>query len=239
MQIRYEINSRLFARIPGSPIAYWGSLSIFAAFTNKPLSMFVDCKSGIMAGNEKFIVHWHEPSFQTIKFNCSSYKDMGTYRWFPLNSGGDFRKWFGNLDKVIDLWNDGENIKNNSKNFRLRDKNLYFKPGITWGRISSSKIAFRSVKEGTLFGDAGPVGFIDQDKPYILSFLASKVAGTLLEFINPTLNYQVGDIMRLPLAPSHDKKAIVAKICEENISASARDWDSFETSWDFKKHPLV
>ena len=239
MQLRYEINSNMFSKIPGYPFAYWGSASIFKAFENKQLSSLVDCKSGIMTGDEKFIHFWFEPSINTIKFDCDSSNQMLNYKWFPLNSGGEFRKWYGNLDKVVDLFNDGEDIKKYSKNFRLRDKKYYFQDGITWGRITSSRIAFRTVKEGTLFGDAGPVGFISNKKMYVLSFLSSKVVGTFLSFINPTMNFQVGDVMRLPIYFKNDYQEPINAFCSNNIDISKQDWDSFETSWDFKKHPLI
>lgn len=239
MQVRYEINETMFSNIPGNPIAYWGNDAVFAAFRNNLLSDYVDCKSGIMTGNERFIEYWFEPSLTRIKFNCVSSLDMKGYKWFPLNSGGNFRKWYGNLEKVVDLENNGENIQKHSKNYRLRDSSYYFKNGITWGRITSAKIAFRTVKEGTLFGDAGPIGFVDDKKDYVLPFLTTKVVCKLLEFINPTLNFQVGDVMRLPLLVSIEDEENIKKLSKTNINISKSDWDSFETSWDFKKHPLI
>lgn len=238
-QIKYEMNPNNFSKIPGSPIAYWVSKNIIAAFDFFQLSNYVDCKSGIMTGDEKFIEFWFEPSIKKINFDCKRDLDMNGYKWFPLNSGGNFRRWYGNLEKVVDLENNGENIKKTSKNYRLRDPQYYFRPGITWGRITSSKIAFRIVKDGTLFGDAGPIGFIDNEIEYVLSFLSSKIVDALLEFINPTLNYQVGDIMRLPLCINEVYKPMVNAVCLDNINLSKKDWDSFETSWDFKRHPLI
>lgn len=239
MQIRYEIKSIRFLDIPGSPFAYWGSRSVFSAFRHNQLSHYLDCKSGIMTGDEKFLEFWFEPSVNSIKFDCGCALDMTGYKWFPINSGGDFRKWYGNLYKVVDLWNCGEDIKKQSKNYRLRDPLYYFKIGVTWGRISSAKIAFRIVKEGTLFGDAGPIGIIEDKRNYVLSFLSTNVVSILLEFINPTLNFQVGDVMRLPLLLSESYEKEIEDLAVSNLSASKKDWDSFETSWDFKKHPLI
>lgn len=234
----YESSQENFSKIPGSPIAYWVSKDILKTFKNKELSEFSKCKSGIMTGDDKFIKHWFELDINNISFNCRSYKDMSDSKWFPLNSGGGFRKWYGNNEKVVDLWNDGFNIKNNVKNYRLRDKKLYFKKGITWGRITSSQIAFREVIDGSLFGDAGPIAFVEDNRKYILGFLCSKVVSTLLEAKNPTLNFQISDIMSLPLIFDVEKTDI-EQCVEESVIISKTDWDSFETSWDFEKHPLI
>jgi hypothetical protein len=164
---------------------------------------------------------------------------MGGYKWFPLNSGGSYRKWYGNNIKVIDLYKNGIDIKTHSKNYRLREKEYYFKEGITWGRITSSKLSFRSVVEGSLFGDAGPIGFIKNNKLYALAFLSSKVVEPLIEIKNPTLNFQINDLMALPFNVDSIYKGSVDNITAENIEISKNDWDSFETSWDFKKHPLI
>ncbi|ONI39096.1 hypothetical protein AN639_02610 [Candidatus Epulonipiscium fishelsonii] len=235
----YETTSENFAKIPGSPIAYWASENILKAFEAKPLSYFINCKSGIMTGDEKFIKFWYEVFNKEIKFDCISFNDMENYKWFPLNSGGSFRNWHGNNEKVVDLWREGFNIRNNVKNYRLRDTSLYFKEGITWGRITSAKIAFREVTKGTLFGDAGPIAFITDSRKYILGFLCSKVVGNFLDLINPTLNFQINDIMNIPLIMDKEKNSNIENIVEENIEISKTDWDSFETSWNFKRHPLI
>lgn len=130
-----------------------------------------------------------ELSTENSKFDCRSSLDMGDYKWFPLNSGGDYRKWYGNNLKMVDLWHEGADIRANVKNYRLRDANYYFKRGITWGRITSSQICFREIVDGSLFGDAGPIGFIEKYRHYVLGFLNSKVVKNLLQITNPTLNF--------------------------------------------------
>uniref|UniRef100_UPI003FEFC0B3 BREX-1 system adenine-specific DNA-methyltransferase PglX n=1 Tax=Candidatus Cryptobacteroides bacterium TaxID=3085639 RepID=UPI003FEFC0B3 len=164
---------------------------------------------------------------------------MGDYKWFPLNSGGGFRKWFGNNSKIVNLQYDGAEIKRNVKNYRLREKSYYFKEGITWGRITSAEITFREAAPGTLFGDAGPIGFINNGRHYLLGFLSSNVVKALLQFTNPTLNFQVHDIMDLPLIVNKQQEETVSKTVMSNIEMSKIDWDSFETSWDFQRHPLI
>lgn len=238
-QVKYVANASNFSKIPGSPIAYWASNTLYQIYINPPLSTFVNCKSGIMTGDDSFIHLWYEVSNLRIAFYCRSYLDMGTYKWFPLNSGGDFRKWYGNNSKIVNLENDGAEIKAKVKNYRLREKKYYFQEGLTWGRITSAEIAFRIAKEGSLFGDAGPVGFVSRNKEYILAFLCSRVVKSLLKISNPTLNFQIHDIMNLPLVLRDEIKTEVEELVNTNISISKKDWDSFETSWDFKKHPLI
>jgi len=235
----YEQSTDNFDKIPGSPVAYWVGDNTVEIYKNKVIGDYVDCKSGIMTGSDSYICLWFEPDLNHIKFDCNSAKDMGEYRWFPLNSGGEFRKWYGNNSKVVNLWHDGFDIRNNVKNYRLRDSSYYFRRGITWGRITSSQIAFRDVIEGSLFGDAGPIGFIEKGRRYVLGFLGSKVVNILLKVTNPTLNFQVRDIMNLPLSIDNKFSGVVENIVESNIQLSQSDWDSYETSWDFATHPLI
>ena len=235
----YETDQSNFSKIPGSPVAYWVGEKTLAAYSNAALDGYMECKSGIMTGSDEYIRMWFEPVISQIKFDCQSKYDMGDAKWFPLNSGGDFRKWYGNNTKIVNLWNDGAEIKANVKNYRLRDPAYYFRRGITWGRITSSQIAFREVVDGSLFGDAGPIGFIEDKRHYVLGFLCSNVVTSLLQITNPTLNFQVHDIMALPLIESPNKENNIEKIVGENITSSQDDWDSYETSWDFKRNPLV
>lgn len=234
----YETNQEGFLKIPSTPIAYWVSNHTLKLYDNQHLSKYVDCKSGIMTGSDTYIKLWHEPSITRIKFDCEDVSDMGDYQWFPLNSGGGFRKWFGNNQKVVDLYHGGEHIQKNVKNYRLRDTSYYFKRGITWGRITSCDIAFRDAIPGSLFGDAGPIGFINEKRSYVLGFLSSCVVKYLLNVANPTLNFQVHDIMELPLIISNEWEKI-EQIVNECIELSRKDWDSFETSWNFRRHPIL
>lgn len=236
---RYTAKQENFSKIPGSPIAYWVSENFVRAFDGKKVGNYLNCRSGIMTGSDEFIKQWYEVNYNNIKFNCKTAKDMLDYKWFPLNSGGEFRKWYGNNSKIVNLQNDGAKIKATVKNFRLREKTFYFKRGITWGRITSSKIAFRDVIQGSLFGDAGPIGFIEENRNYLLGFLCSNVSLFCLQATNPTLNYQVRDIESEPLILSVGHLPLVNKKVQENIDLSKADWDSFETSWDFEGHPLV
>ena len=229
----YITNQENFSKIPGGQLAYWIKDYIYSVYDNSSVGNYVDCRSGIMTGSDKYIKLWFEPD---INVDCNNASDMGEYKWFPLNSGGDYRLYFGNNCKVVNLWHEGADIISNVKNYRLRDKNYYFKKGITWGRIATSKIAFREVINGSLFGDAGPIGFVEEKRRYLLGFLCSKVA---LYFLKATLNFQVNDIESLPLIFEKKYCDNVELYVEMAIELAKRDWDSFEISWDFKCHPLI
>lgn len=237
---QYEAVQDNFEKIPGSPVAYWVSEKLYQVYNySKALNHYVLCKSGIMTGSDRYITFWYEVLLQDIKFNCKTSDDMGDFTWFPLNSGGEFRYYYGNNMKVVNLWHDGFEIRKNVKNYRLREKEYYFQSGITWGRISSSKIAFREIADGSLFGDAGPVAFVQKNRRYILGFLCSKVAMYILSAVNPTLNYQVRDIENLPLEICKQQITNVELLVGSAIKFEKEDWDSFETSWDFQCHPLI
>lgn len=233
----YETQESNFKKIPGSPIAYWPTQKMIESYSFEGIDKYLDCKSGIMTGSDDYIRLWFEPYIIDINLKCSSYKDMKGYTWFPINSGGGFRKWYGNNSKIVNLYNDGECIRKNVKNYRLRDKNYYFKKGITWGRITSSDISFRKITRGTLFGDAGPVGFIDDNLKYILALLSSNIVDSFLEIKNPTLNYQIADILSIPV--KFEREAEIDNYVTKNINYSQSDWDSYETSWDFTVNPLI
>ena len=239
----FTTKNQNFNKVPGSPIAFSSDQNLINVFNDYPnLKTMSDVKQGLITGNtNKFLRYWFEIDIH--KFNSSIEKDndpnIYNFTWFPYNKGGDFRKWYGNNTKIVNLWNDGAEIKANVKNYRLRDPAYYFRRGITWGRITSSQIAFREVVDGSLFGDAGPIGFIEDKRHYVLGFLCSNVVTSLLQITNPTLNFQVHDIMALPLIESPNKENNIEKIVGENITSSQDDWDSYETSWDFKRNPLV
>lgn len=147
--------------------------------------------------------------------------------------------FYGNNEKIINLWNDGADIKNSGGNYRLREKEYYFKRGITWGRITSADISFRATAPGTLFGDAGPVGFVESKQDYLLGFLSTNMLKAFADILNPTLNCQITDIERIPLIIAADRQRRVESYVKECMVLSEQDWDSFEESWDFSRHPLL
>jgi hypothetical protein len=185
-----------FKKIPGSPLAYWVSSQTTNCFDKYPsLASSYPVRSGIMTGNDPiFLRLWHEVSLAKIGFGLSNALEMKSY-WYPLSKGGDFRKWYGNNEHVINLRDDGWDIKNGGGNYRLREKDLYFKPYITWSRISSAQIAFRFLERGVLFADAAPGIFAKNQCLNALAFLNSKLCDHFLKGMNPTLNFQTNALV--------------------------------------------
>lgn len=236
----YHADQDNFDKIPGSPIAYWASKNLILKFNSNNIASFGPVKSGIMV-NKKFIRFWHELKAEEIQFDACKVDDMSPYKWFPLNSGGGFRKWYGLNNDVIDLENDAKNIKESGTNYRLRDSKLYFKDGITWGRITSGGSSFRKARSGSLFGDAGPMFFPNnkENLNYILGVLNSKVLSKLELILNPTLNFQVNDLAQIPIVFLTKYKTKIDMLVSNNILLSKTDDFEWETSWDFKRSPLL
>lgn len=238
---RYSKNQKCFKNISGHPIVYWISDKMSDSFLNEPLSEKFDIKLGISPGNtDYFLKMWYEVENNNIGYNLNSEK-----KWYPCNKGGTFRRWYGNRDWIINWENDGYELRNyKDKNGKLlsRPQNLdyQFRENIAWSRISTGSISFRYFEEGFLFSDSSAAIFgIQKDKEYIMGFLNTKVINSVMSYINPTLNYQVGDISRIPIIFEHSIQDKIKDIVKLNIEGSKQDWDSFETSWDFKKHPII
>ena len=176
--------------------------------------------------------------------NCSEAQKSG-YKWFPYNKGGAFRRWYGNRDYVVNWENDGEEIKNfkdEHGKIRSRPQNTsyYFKQGITWSDITSASFSGRFTEAGFIFDIKGSSGFPNNSEIYyVLGFLNSSVSQKCIKILNPTITTQVGDMSRIPVEVKECYKEPVDSKVEDAIQLSQRDWDSFETSWDFKKHPLL
>ena len=239
---RYTTSTKDFSKIPGSPIAYWASEGIINAFLSASfVGIIASPKKGLdSADNDRFVRHWFEPLVKTIGFamNQETAKESNK-KWFPINSGGKFRKWYGNFEKVINWENDGAEIKAFSKSY-IRAKDFYFSEALSWTKISSSKFGIRYAPQGFIFDSAGQSIFESKGNLYyILGFLCTNIAFEILRMLNPTLNYQVGDISNVPIYFDYSKKEDVESIVKESISLSKVDWDSFETSWDFKTHPFI
>ncbi len=240
---RYVAKQEDFAKIPGSPIAYWVSEKIAKAFENELLSNYGNTKKGVLTGNDaKYVRLWHEVGSNKIGYGLADYNDMITknYKWIPATSGGSFRKWYGNFEAVINMENDSHEIKFcNANNFRLRDSALYFRECITWSEVSSRLLSIRYVPNGILFGNSGPVCFIDNLLPNICSFLNSKVALEFLKFLSPTMTFGPEQIEKLPLVLNNSTKQTIDTLTQECIDISREEWDSRETSWDFRTNGLL
>lgn len=239
---RYIANQDNFAKIPGSPVAYWTNGKILLAYENGTLlNDCSDVKIGMGTGkNEIFVREWWEVFHNKIDFSLNSINDLekSSGKFFPYNKGGEFRLWYGNLQEV--LWFDakGRQYMNTMSGHRENGAHdFYCKEGLTWSFISSSKFGVRYLPTGCFFDVAGSTLFSKKDNLYTLGFLSSCVCFEILGILNPTLNYQAGNIKSLPLLI--DKVENVDNLVEENIRTSKTDWDSFETSWDFTRHPFI
>lgn len=233
----YEINQEEFLNMPNYIIGYWMSDKIKKSFENIKLKEIAEAKSGIMTGDDnKFVKEWYEVNFQNISFDCTDYSYMSK-KWYPITRGGLYRKWYGNLECVIDLENDAYGIKNNGKNYRLRENKYYFKPGITWTMITTKNLSVRIVPKGVIFGNGGPTVFLNNNLYYYLALLNSNIINKMISFMNPTMNIVIDDIENLPIIKADIEE--IEKLSKCCVDISKKEWDSFETSWEFRKHPLI
>ena len=241
----YEQSADNFSKIPGSPVAYWASERILSAFEcSLPLSELANPKQGLITGDvNRFVRKWYE----CVRVNlCTSSSPQDTNReekWFPYCNGGGFRKWYGNNDDVVNWKDDGSEIKNfvddkGKQRSRPQNQQYYFHEGGTWTAISSSSFSVRYFPEGFLFSNAGMAIYTETKKlKYIIGFLNSKLCQLYLSLLNEGLNYNQGDIAKLPIIFDNVDR-IITKVVEL-IDLEKKDWDSFETSWDFQRHPLL
>ena len=239
---RYSTDQSNFSKIPGSPVAYWVSESILAAYEQGGLiGDSADVKIGMGTGkNEIFVHEWWEVFYTKIDFSLKTINDLAESngRYFPYNKGGEFRLWFGNLQEVLWFDAEGRRYMNTMSGHRENGAHdFYCKEGLTWSFISSSKFGIRYLPTGCFFDVAGSTLFSRVDNAYTLGFLASCVCFDILGILNPTLNYQAGNIKSLPLLI--DREDEVDECVYQNIQISKDDWDSYENSWDFQRHPLL
>lgn len=239
----YETDQTNFSKIPGSPIAYWVSENLLASFTNgNRLGNIADSKQGIAtADNNKYLRLWYEVSVENVKFDAKTHEEASlcSEKWYPYNKGGEFRKWYGNNDFVVNWYRDGKDLRNDRKAV-LRNRPFYFKPCFSWSLVTSSVAAFRYKPMGHIFDVAGMSCFSQTNLLYLLALCNTKVVMKILEIIAPTINYQCGDIANIPvIVTAKESKQNIEKRVESCINISRKDWDSYETSWDFKRNPLV
>lgn len=241
-----QVSTENFSKIPGSPVAYWVSENFVRAFEKgESIYKIGKPKQGMIPGNvNAFLRLWYEVNYQKIGFNHIKSSDICClgYKWFPYNKGGSFRRWYGNIEYLINMENDGYAIKYSGKNnnYRLREPELYFKEAVTWSKISSGAFSARLMPRGNLFDIAGCCIFsLGENLFYTLGFTNTIITTKILNIISPTLNYEVDHIKKLPIVIDKNKKIIVDNVVKSNITLSKTDWDSFETSWDFEKHPLI
>ncbi|KXN75818.1 BREX-1 system adenine-specific DNA-methyltransferase PglX [Lactobacillus johnsonii] len=245
----YQVNQDNFHKISGSPIAYWASENLIEDFEKGiPLGKLVDAKEGMgTSDNKKFLREWFEVKLKDICFNASNIECsiQSKRKWFPYNKGGSFRKWYGNYDFVVNWEQNGKEIRNfkwpNGKiRSNIRNEEYYFKNAITWPLITSGTLSMRYRVAGSIHDVSGKSAFSDNVDllKSILGFGNSKVMGITVKILNPTINFQNGDVVRVPILKIKDKKTVL-NLVDDSISLSKSDWDAFETSWDFKRSPLL
>lgn len=237
-----------FKKIPGNPIAYWVSNNYFSTFSNAELlGEKNDVKRGMTtSNNEKFLRFWPEISYKKIKLNASSHEEanISKAKWFPYSKGGGFRKWYGYMEFMINWENNGKEIIdyaltiNSSYTRTIVNIPYYFQPSVGFPYITSGEFSMRWIPQGCLYDSGGPGIFSNRENRFFLiSCLNSKPATRLLKILNPTINLQIADVIRLPLP----KLAVNFKSESTNrlIQIAKDDWDSYETSWDFVQNPII
>lgn len=230
--------------IPGMPLCYWASDQMLNAFkAGKLLGAIASPRQGVKTGdNTIFLRTWFEVEYQKTTMNHYGEKK----KWFPCNKGGEYRKWYGNNEYVIDWENDGEKLRNfrdpSTGKLKSRPQNLSYmlKKGLTYTNVSSTKLSVRFCEDGFIFDATGSMIFAkDEYLDYILAFLLSDVAEKYAEILSASMTFEVGQIASLPIIYRDEEKSNIVNIVKENIKEEENDWDSFETSWNFTKHPLL
>ena len=238
---RYTAKQENFSKIPGSPVAYWVSENFVRAFENPKLETIAEIVTGMSTGdNNNYLRLWYEISFihEAVYKKSMNEIDLNKTEWIPYNKGGEARKWYGNNEYVV-RWSMNKYFHRPRTTF----SHLYLKKGLTWSFVTSGMFSARYYPEGFLWDVAGSPCVIKDNKImyYVLGFLSTKINNKIIKIINPTINCQVIDLQRVPIKISKEENLInsIYNIVEENIRLSKTDWDSFETSWDFERHPLI
>lgn len=235
----YRRDAETFKQIPGTPIAYWLGKGAFQAMgIALPLGKVAAVKKGLTSANDdKYLRYWFEPS--AGKVCIWGEHNKGNAKWIPLNKGGSFRRWYGNNEYVIDWADNGKSLKADQKAV-LRNEDYFFLESVSWNDITSSIPSLRYKKRGQIFNDAGPSIFAEEKTLVsILAFGNSTVARCFGDILAPTLHFTVGQMSEMPFIGNYQNADRVISLVHALLRLSIQDWDSFETSWDFARHPLV
>ena len=243
--IEYDV----FDVIPGMPIAYWASEIMLKHFADKPaLGSIYELKQGLItADNERFLRQWSEVPFVKLITDATSIDDFTERqgKWLPYNKGGEYRKWYGNNDLVVNWEHEGfeiRNFKNEKGKVLSRPQNIqYFgKEGASWSIITNGNFSLRYTPKGFGFDARGSMMFAKSKSiKYGLALMCSKIAKSYLDFLSPTVSFEVGSVSKFPFIYVAGREQIINDLAERCVSLSKIDWDSYEASWDFKRNPLV
>lgn len=245
----YNITKTNFSKIPGSPIAYWVSENFIKVFENgKPLSYYANVPKGLSTGSvDKFMRLWYEVNNKEINYKCSDCceTESASEKWYPYAKGGAFRRWNGNQEYVVNWQYNGFEVKNfvderGKQRSRPQNTAYYFKKCMTYSAITSYKLSLRYLNH-CIFGGGGDSIHAKNDKffDYILAFANTELQTKILRIISPTMNFEVDHLKKLPIIINESKMDHISHLVNESVSNSKTDWDSYETSWDFKRNPLV
>ena len=240
-----------FAKIPGSPVAYWVSENFINTFKADSIEQHAFGRQGMTTtDNAKYLRLWNEVKMIDIAFGVASREESVErgVKWFPYNKGGQYRKWYGNNDYVVYYLNDGKELidlvrkkypRISDPEFIIKNRNCYFKEGIEWSDLTTGSFGARIVQGGFIFDACSPTLFITGGCSYefLLGLMNTVVFQKYMNILSPTMHYNICNVVQVPLIQKETK--MIEQLVAENIQNSQNDWDSFETSWDFKKHPLV
>ena len=239
---RFVADQSNFSKIPGSPVAYWVSKAVYKMYDTEPIEKRFIPKFGMSTGDgEKFIRFWYEEEESNIAYSCNNEQEFisSQREWCVADKGGTYRRWYGNKNCVIWWKNNGDEIKNHKKS-AVRNSQFFFRPHISWTLVSSGVFSARYFENGFLLDTASNCLYYDTSKEkamYALGYLNSIVASFNLDLLNPTINMSCGVLGNLPYIETNVEA--VNDLVTDNVEESRKDWDSYETSWDFKRNPLV
>lgn len=242
-----DVSQSNFEKIPGTPIAYWVSKNLIKAFSLPKLKDYYETRKGLVTMNDRlFVFEWFEVNCELVGLNCKDVVEFDKlkYEYAPFKSGGGYKRWYGNRNKLIKWQNDGEKIKNyiteisgDHYSRQIFNQSFFFKKSLSWNSIAARKSSFRWYEDGFIFGSAGPSLFYDKDFKCVLAFLNSKLTDVFIKIINPTFNFGPTVIGKLPFKKIDSER--IERIVEDNIYISKSEWDAQETSWDFEQNSLV
>ncbi|MCD5414445.1 MAG: BREX-1 system adenine-specific DNA-methyltransferase PglX [Clostridiales bacterium] len=245
---RYEVSKEIFYGIPYNKIAFWATNDTLRTFKEGvPLEDIAKPRQGMATSdNSRFLRSWFEIDFEKISFESDGVSSNN--HWVPYNKGGGYRKWFGNNETVIIWSNQGREVKDYARELygsytrSIKNEEFYFKSGITYSFIGK-EIGPRYTEAGFVFDVAGSFIFINNERKmnYVMGLLASNLAKYYMNMLNPTINIQVGDLKKIPVIITKDSEKVdlINKMANENVELSRNNWDMYEVSWDFTKHPFM
>ncbi|QNI68448.1 Putative Type IIC bifunctional restriction-modification protein with endonuclease and N6-adenine DNA methyltransferase activity [Synechococcus sp. BMK-MC-1] len=243
---RFSVSTSEFVKVPGSPVAYWVSEKVRSVFDRATqVGEVAEVRQGLATGdNNRFLRAWHELSHGRIGFGYTSVAEAETssQKWFPYNKGGDFRKWYGNQYFVVNWENDGKEIRvfgtevGGRPRSRAQSTQFYFRPSLSWSKITSSGFALRRFPAGFIFDVAGCSIFGEKLTP-ILGCMNSAIMTQAVNSLSPTLNFEVGQVQDFPLIEPTTERLL--ELIEALVAIARSDWNAFELTWDFQSLPLL